>query len=116
MNERYLNPHKINKTIFESDKKFSNEYDTLIQSNKPLKKKFDRLEEKLSQGHFNIGQKKGFQRWKKTKNIYYVGSQGGGARIYFRFVPDKYEIEILAYSNKHLQTEITTRMENLYDN
>ena len=39
MNERYLKPHKIDKTIFESDAKISKEYDKLIKSNKPLKQK-----------------------------------------------------------------------------
>ena len=49
-------------------------------------------------------------------NIYYVGSKGDGARIYYRFVPNKFKVEILAYSNKGKQTAITKRMERLYDN
>lgn len=114
MNERYLKPHKIDKTIFESDEKISKEYAKLIKSNKPLKQKFDALEKNLSQGHFNSGREKGFQQW--SNNIYYIGSVGKGARIYYnRFVPDKLEVQILAYSNKAKQTSLTTRMENLYD-
>lgn len=113
MNERYLKPHKIDKTIFESDAKISKEYDKLIKSNKPLKQKFDALEKNISQGHFSSGREKGFQQW--SNNIYYVGSKGDGARIYYRFVPDEFEVEILAYSNKAKQTSITTRMEKLYD-
>jgi hypothetical protein len=113
MNERYLKPHKIDKTVFESDAKISKEYDKLIKSNKPLKKKFDALEENISQGHFSSGREKGFQQW--SNNIYYVGSKGDGARVYYRFVADKFEVEILAYSNKAKQTPITNRMENLYD-
>ena len=49
-------------------------------------------------------------------NIYYVGLVEDGARIYYKFVPDKFEVEILAYSNKGKQTIITKRMERLYDN
>ena len=114
MNERYLKPHKIDKTIFESDEKISKEYAKLIKSNKPLKQKFDALEKNLSQGHFNSGREKGFQQW--SNNIYYIGSVGKGTRIYSnRFVPDKLEVQILAYSNKAKQTSLTTRMENLYD-
>jgi hypothetical protein len=45
-----------------------------------------------------------------------VGSKEDGARIYYRFVPDKFEVEILAYSNKAKQTPITKRMKKLYDN
>ena len=77
-------------------------------------KKFEALEEKLSQGHFNCGREKGYQNW--SDNIYYVGSKGDGARIYFKFVPDKFKVEILAYSNKAKQTGLTNRMENLYGN
>ena len=51
-----------------------------------------------------------------SNNIYYVGSKGDGARIYYRFVPNKFEVKILAYSNKAKQTSITKRMERLYDN
>lgn len=114
MSDRYLKPHKIDRTVFESDVKLSKEYNELVKSNKSLKKKFDKLEKNLSQGHFNSGRAKGFQQW--SNNIYYVGSQGDGARVYYRFVPDKFEVEILAYSNKAKQTGITKRMENLYDN
>ena len=114
MNQRYLKPHKIDKTVFESDAKISKEYYKLVKSNKPLKKKFDALEKDLSQGHFNCGREKGFQQW--SNNIYYVGSIGDGARIYYRFVPNKFEVEILSYSNKAKQTSITNRMERLYDN
>ena len=114
MNQRYLQPHKINKTIFESDNKIKKAYDNLVQSNKPLKNKFDALEKNLSQGHFSSGREKGFQQW--SNNIYYVGSVGDGARIYYKFVPDQFEVEILAYSNKAKQTSITNRMERLYDN
>ena len=44
-----------------------------------------------------------------------MGSVGDGARIYYRFVPEKFELEILAYSNKAKQTRLTNRMERLYD-
>jgi len=37
-------------------------------------------------------------------------------KVYFRFVPNKFEVEILAYSNKAKQTTMTKRMERLYDN
>ena len=114
MNQRYLKPHKIDKTIFKSDNKIQKEYNKLVHSNKPLKKKFDALEKNLSQGHFNSGREKGFQQW--SNNIYYVGSVGDGARIYYKFVPDKFEVEILAYSNKAKQTSFTKRMERLYEN
>ena len=114
MSERYLKPHKIDKTVFESDAKISKEYYKLVKSNKPLKKKFDALEKDLSQGHFNCGREKGFQQW--SNNIYYVGSIGDGARIYYRFVPNKFEVEILGYSNKAKQTSLTKRIERLYDN
>ena len=114
MNERYLKPHKMDKTVFESDAKISKEYDKLVKSNQSLKKKFDALEKNLSQGHFSSGREKGFQQW--SNNIYYVGSKGDGARVYYRFVPDKFKVEILAYSNKGKQTPITKRMERLYDN
>ena len=114
MNERYLKPHKIDKTVFASDEKLSKEYDKLVKSNQSLKKKFDGLEKKISQGHFSSGREKGFQQW--SKNIYYVGSKGDGARVYYKFVPDKFKVEILAYSNKSKQTAITKRMERLYDN
>ena len=114
MNQRYLKPHKINKTVFESDAKISKEYDKLVKSNQSLKRKFDALEKNISQGHFSSGREKGFQQW--SNNIYYVGSKGDGARIYYRFVPNKFEVEILAYSNKAKQTSITKRMERLYDN
>jgi hypothetical protein len=67
-----------------------------------LQKKFDALERKISQGHFNSGREKGFQQW--SKNISYVGSKRDGARIYYRFVPEKFKVEILAYSNKAKQT------------
>ena len=114
MNQRYLKPHKIDRTVFESDAKISKEYYKLVKSNQSLKKKFDALEKNLSQGHFSSGREKGFQQW--SNNIYYVGSKGDGARIYYRFVPNKFEVEILAYSNKAKQTSITKRMERLYEN
>ena len=114
MNQPYLKPHKINQTIFKSDNKIQKEYNRLVHSNKPLKKKFDALEKNLSQGHFNSGREKGFQQW--SNNIYYVSSVEDGARIYYKFVPDKFEVEILAYSNKAKQTTMTKRMERLYDN
>jgi hypothetical protein len=114
MNQRYLKPHKIDRTVFESDAKISKEYDKLVKSNQSLKKKFDALEKNISQGHFSSGREKGFQQW--SNNIYYVGSKGDGARIYYRFVPNKFEVKILAYSNKAKQTTITKRMERLYDN
>ena len=114
MNQRYLKPHKIDRTVFESDAKISKEYYKLVKSNQSLKKKFDALEKNISQGHFSSGREKGFQQW--SNNIYYVGSKGDGARIYYRFVPNKFEVKILAYSNKAKQTTITKRMERLYDN
>ena len=79
-----------------------------------MKNKFDALEKNLSQGHFSSGREKGFQQW--SNNIYYVGSVGDGARIYYKFVPDQFEVEILAYSNKDKQTSITNGMDILYDN
>jgi len=45
-----------------------------------------------------------------------VGSVGDGARIYYKFVPNKFEVEILGYSNKAKQTSLTKRIERLYDN
>ena len=114
MNQRYLKPHKIDRTVFESDARISKEYYKLVKSNQSLKKKFDALEKNISQGHFSSGREKGFQQW--SNNIYYVGSKGDGARIYYRFVPNKFEVEILAYSNKAKQTSITKKMERLYDN
>jgi hypothetical protein len=107
MNQRYLKPHKIDKTLFESGSKIQKEYTKLVKPNESLKKKFDALEKNLSQGHFNSGREKGFQQW--SNNIYYVGSKGDGARIYYRFVPNKFEVEILAYSNKAKQSPITKR-------
>ena len=53
MNQRYLKPHKINKTVFESDAKISKEDDKLVKLNQSLKRKFDALEKNISQGHFN---------------------------------------------------------------
>ena len=114
MNQRYLKRHKINKTVFKSDRKISKEDDQLVKSNKPLKKKFPALEKNLRQGHFSSGWEKGFQQW--SNHIYYVGSKEDIDRIYYRFVPDKFEVEILAYSNKAKQTPITKRMKKLYDN
>ena len=61
MSERYLKPHKIDKTVFESDAKISKAYDKLVKSNQSLKKKFDALEKNISQGHFSSGREKGFQ-------------------------------------------------------
>lgn len=116
MNDRYLQPHEVDKTLFENDKKFKKSYDTLITSNPKLEKKFQALEDKLSQGHFNSGREKGFQHWGKSKTICYIGSKGDGARVYYRFVPGEHKIEILAYSNKSKQTSITDRMVNLFDN
>lgn len=113
MNQRHLTPHEVDKTAFESDDKIRKAYEKLVGSNKNLQKKFDGLEKKLGQGHFNSGREKGFQQW--SNNIYYVGSHGDGARIYDRFVPDKFKVEILAYSNKATQPFITVRMKNLYD-
>ena len=55
MNQPYLKPHKINKTLFESDSKIQKEYNKLIKSNQSLQKKFNTLEKNLSQGHFNSG-------------------------------------------------------------
>lgn len=114
MNQRHLKSHKINKRLFESDSKIQKEYNKLVKSNESLKKKFDALEKNLSQGHFSSGREKGFQQW--SNNIYYLGSKGDGALIYYKFVPDKFEVDILAYSNKGKQTSITKRMERLYDN
>ena len=114
MNQRYLKSHKIDKILFESDSKIQKEYNKLVKSNESLKKKFDALEKNLSQGHFSSGREKGFQQW--SNNIYYVGSKGDGARRYYKFVPDKFEVEILAYSTKGKQTSITKRMKRLYDN
>ena len=74
MYQRHLQPHEIDKTIFESDDKIRKEYDKLVKSNKTLDKKFDALEKNLSQGHLNSGREKGFQQW--SENIYYVGSKG----------------------------------------
>jgi hypothetical protein len=34
MNQRYLKPHKIDKTIFKSDNKIQKEYNKLVHSNK----------------------------------------------------------------------------------
>ena len=116
MNDRYLQPHEVDKTIFESDKKLQKSYNTLITSNAELEKKLEALEEKLSQGHFNSGRAKGFQHWGKSKKICYIGSKGNGARIYYRFVPGEQKVEILAYSNKAKQASLTTRMIKLYDN
>ena len=36
MNDRYLQPHEVDKTIFESDKKLQKSYNTLITSNVEL--------------------------------------------------------------------------------
>jgi hypothetical protein len=116
MNDRHLKPHEIDKTVFESDRKFTRSYNGFILSNSKIKKKFKVLEDKLSQGHFNSGRKKGFQRWGKSKTICYIGSKGDAARIYYRFVPGEHKIEILAYSNKAKQIEITGRMTDLFDN
>ena len=77
-------------------------------------RKFNGLEEKLSQGHFSSGREKGFQQW--SKNIYYVGSKGDGAQIYYKFVPGEFKVQILAYSDKNKQTLITNRMVKLYEN
>ena len=44
-----------------------------------------------------------------------MGLVGDEARVYYRFIPDKFEVEILAYSDKAKQTPVTNRMENLYD-
>lgn len=60
MDQRHLQSHEIDKTIFESDDKIRKEYDKLVKSNKTLEKKFDALEKKISQGHFNFGREKGF--------------------------------------------------------
>lgn len=110
----FILPSIFDKAIFKSDEIIVKAYNDLIRSNKSLKRKFKGLEKNLSKGHFNSGRKKGFQQW--SNNIYYVGSVGDGARIYYKFVPDKFEVEILAYSNKGKQTSITKRMERLYDN
>jgi hypothetical protein len=72
MNDRYLQPHGVDKTLFENDKKFKKSYDTLITSNRKLEKKFQALEDKLSKGHFNSGREKGFQCWGKSKTICYI--------------------------------------------
>ena len=104
----------LNKTIFNSDRRIQKEYNKLVQSNKPLQKKFAALEKNLSQGHFNSGREKGFQQW--SNNIYSVGSVGDGARIYYKLVPDKFEVQILAYSNKARQTSLSKRMKRLYEN
>lgn len=69
MSQRYLKPHKIDKTVFESDEKLSKEYDKLVKSNQSLKKKFDALEKNISQGHFSSGREKGFQQWMEVKKI-----------------------------------------------
>ena len=108
MSQRYLKPHKIDKAVFESDEKLSKEYDKLVKSNQSLKKKFDALEKSISQGHFSSGREKGFQQW--SNNLYYLGATGDGARVYSKLVPDKFKVEILAYSNESKQTPITKRM------
>ena len=48
MNKRHLQPHEIDRTIFESDDIIRKDYEKLVKSNKKLAKKFDTLEEKLS--------------------------------------------------------------------
>ena len=48
--------------------------------------------------------------------IVYRNCDSKGLRRYYRFVPDKFKVEILAYSNKGKQTAITKRIERLYDN
>lgn len=40
MNDRYLQLHEIDKTLFENDKMFKKSYYTLITSNSKLEKKF----------------------------------------------------------------------------
>ena len=45
-----------------------------------------------------------------------MGSVGEGAPIYYKFVANKFEVEILGYSNKAKQTSLTKRIERLYDN
>ena len=78
MDDRYLTPHRIDKRVFNSDKKLSKEYSK-------FNKKFEGLEKKLSEGHFNSGREKGFQRWGDSKHICYIGSKGDGGRIYYKF-------------------------------
>ena len=111
---RILNPNT--KVIIFRKLNFFYQSQDLITSNAELEKKFEVLEEKLSQGYFNSGRAKGFQRWGKSKKICYIGSKGNGARIYYRFVPGQQKVGILAYSNKAKQTSLTTRMVKLYDN
>ena len=51
----------------------------------------------MRQGHF-ARREKGLRNWEG--DIFYIGSHGDSARIYFKFVPGEYKIQILAYSNK----------------
>ena len=56
------------------------------------------------------------QRWKGSQNIYYMGKKTTGARIYFKFVPGEYKVQILAYSDKSQQSPITDCIVSQYDN
>lgn len=90
--DRILKPHEIDKTIFKNDKKLVKGHDALVKSNKSLKKDFKRLEKNIAEGNFKGGRDKGMQRWKGSKNIYYMGKKTTGARIYFKFVPGEYKV------------------------
>ena len=114
--DRILKPHEIDKTIFENDKKLAKGHDALVKLNKSLKKDFNRLEKNIAQGNFKGGRDKGMQRWKGSKNIYYMGKKTTGARIYFKFVPEEYKVQILAYSDKPQQSPITDWIVSRYDN
>ena len=83
--DRFLKPHVINKTIFQNDPRLTKEYKNLIKSNPKLKKAFEALEKQISQGNFKAGREKGLQKWKGSKNIYYMGTKTLGGRIYFKF-------------------------------
>ena len=76
--DRIVKPHEIDKTIFENDKKLAKGHDALVKSNKSLKKDFKRLEKNIAQGNFKGGRDKGMQRWKESKNIYYMGKKTTG--------------------------------------
>ena len=45
-----------------------------------------------------------------------MGKKTTGARIYFKFVPGEYKVQILAYSDKSQQSPITDWIVSQYDN